>query len=37
MLPLLANVQAFWDRLTALRSYERTVAKDKETGERLEG
>jgi len=31
------NVQAFWDRLTALPSYERVVAKDKETGERLKG
>lgn len=32
-----ANVQAFWDRLTALPSYDRVVAKDKETGERLNG
>jgi glutathione S-transferase len=31
-----ANVKGFWDRLTALPSYARTVAKDKETGERLQ-
>jgi glutathione S-transferase len=29
------NVQAFWDRMTALLSYARTVQADKETGERL--
>lgn len=31
-----ANVKAFWDRMTALPSYERTVRKDAETRERLE-
>lgn len=31
------NVQAFWDRLTALPSYERTAQADKATGERLQG
>ena len=30
-----ANVRSFWDRLTALPSYARTVAKDQETAERL--
>ena len=30
-----ANVQAFFDRVTALPSYERTVKADAETGERL--
>jgi len=32
-----ANVQAFWDRLTALPSYERTVKADADTAERLKG
>jgi glutathione S-transferase len=30
-----ANVQAFWDRMTALPSYERTVKADADTAERL--
>lgn len=30
-----ANVKAFWDRLTALPSYERTVRRDEETRTRL--
>jgi len=30
-----ANAEAFWDRLTALPSYERTVQRDAETRERL--
>jgi hypothetical protein len=33
--PLPANVQRFWDRMTALPSYERVVQADRETGERL--
>jgi glutathione S-transferase len=30
-----ANVKAFWERMTALPSYERTVQRDTETRERL--
>ncbi|MCB9931249.1 MAG: glutathione S-transferase family protein [Alphaproteobacteria bacterium] len=30
-----ANVQGFWERMTALPSYERTVQADRETAERL--
>jgi len=32
-----ANVQAYFDRVTALPSYEATVKADAETGERLKG
>ena len=34
---LSANVQAYFDRVTALPSYEATVKADAETGERLKG
>jgi len=30
-----ANVKAFWERMTALPSYERTVQRDAETREKL--
>jgi hypothetical protein len=32
-----ANVQTYFDRVTALPSYEATVKADAETGERLKG
>ena len=32
-----ANTQAYFDRVTALPSYERTVKADAETAERLQG